>query len=237
MLDAHGNYRPPPALWFPWAMPAIRVLVSDPQVLVADALAGVLERYDDLEVVSARPESGTAAVQAAVAYEPEVILTEFWVRDMSGPAAVELLLGKLPTANILVLSWFHGPDQIQQALEAGAVGFLPKSLRVPQVHEAILRADAGENPVFAEELSELVDLLQRRGQYVSDMGERLRSLSGRELEVLQLLAAGLPNDDIAKRLHLAPGTVRTHIHQILSKTGARSQVEAVAIARDHELVP
>lgn len=218
-------------------MTPIRVLVSDPQVLVADALAGALERYDDLEVVSARPESGTAAVQAAVAYEPQVILTEFWVSDMSGPAAVELLLGKLPDAKVLVLSWFHGPDQIHQALDAGAVAFLPKSLRVPQVHEAILRAHAGENPVFAEQLSRLVDLLERRGRYVTDMGQRLRSLSGRELEVLQLIAVGLPNDDIAARLGLATGTVRTHIHQILSKTGARSQVEAVAIARDHDLVP
>lgn len=237
MLDAYDNYRWAREMWCPWGMTPIRVLVSDPQVLVADALAGALERYDDLEVVSARPESGSDAVQAAVVYEPQVILTEFWVRDMSGPAAIELLLGKVPDARVLVISWFHGPDQIHQALDAGAVAFLPKSLRVPQVHEAILRAHAGENPVFAEELSRLVDLLERRSRYVTDMGERLRSLSGRELEVLQLIAVGLPNNDIAKRLNLAPGTVRTHIHQILSKTGARSQVEAVAIARDHEIVP
>lgn len=218
-------------------MAGIRVLVADSQVLFADALGLALARYEDLEVADARPETGIQALRAALEQEPDVILLDFWIRDMAGPAAVQMLSAQVPDAHVLVLSWFHGPDHFTQALEAGAGGFLPKSLRVAKVHEGIVRVHAGEVPVFEQELARLAGTIDNRARVGQRIVQRFYTLTPRELEVLRLLSAGLGADEVAKRLDIAVGTARTHIHHILSKTGAASQLEAVAMARAQGVIP
>lgn len=218
-------------------MKLIKALVADSQVMFADALALALDRYEDLDVVESRPETGVDALQAASDYRAHVVLLDYWIRDMAGPRAVELLLAHVPEVRVVVLSWFHGPEEIRRCLTAGAVGFLPKSLRVAKVHEAITRAHEGEPLVFSEELFELAETIEVRGQRATDLGQRLNTLTPRELEVLRLVGRGHSADAVAQELVISLRTVRTHIHRTLLKTGAHSQLEVVAMARHHGLIP
>ncbi|MGH2703666.1 MAG: response regulator [Actinomycetota bacterium] len=213
------------------------VLVADAQRLFSEALAIALSRYPDLDVVdNNHPTSGLAAVEAAIDLRPDVALLDYWMVGMEGPAAARAILRRLPTCKIMLLSWLHGPAQVQEALDAGVVGFLPKSLGVGQVVDAIRRARAGEVPVYLEELKELLRNIELRDSEVEDMARRLGSLTPREIQILTLLSFGRRIEDVASDLSIAPGTLRTHVHNILKKTGARSQLEALAMARHHGLI-
>ncbi|MEX0660088.1 MAG: response regulator transcription factor [Egibacteraceae bacterium] len=214
-----------------------RVLIADAQVLFSDALAIALGCCEGLEILPDLPTEGRKAVAMAIADKPDIILVDYWMPEMDGPAVARTLAVQATETKVMHLSWFHGPIQIQESLASGAVGFLPKSVRVSLVAEAIVRAQAGESPVFEEQLQGLARTIATRQQYLADMQTRLASLTPRQLEILRLVGAGLMVTDVAKRLGLREGTVRTHIHNILDKTGARSQLEAVALARDEGLIP
>lgn len=213
------------------------MLIADAQVLFSDALAIALGCCEGLEILPDLPTEGRKAVAMAIADKPDIILVDYWMPEMDGPAVARTLAVQATETKVMHLSWFHGPIQIQESLASGAVGFLPKSVRVSLVAEAIVRAQAGESPVFEEQLQGLARTIATRQQYLADMQTRLASLTPRQLEILRLVGAGLMVTDVAKRLGLREGTVRTHIHNILDKTGARSQLEAVALARDEGLIP
>lgn len=218
-------------------VPAITVLVTDAQRLFADALGSALGQCEGLRVLEHRPTDAVEAIAVVTREHPDVALIDYWLPDMEGPVSTASVLARRPDTKVLVLSWFHGPQQITAALEAGAVGFLPKSLTVAVVAEGVRRAVAGECPVFGEQLGRLAETITARNSSVDQWARRYATLTARELEVLRLLAAGLPADDIADRLEIAETTTRTHIHKILAKTEAHSQLEAVAMARDLGLVP
>lgn len=218
-------------------MAATRVLVADAQYLFADALATALDACADVDPLPHRPTNAVEAIAAVTTARPGVALVDYWLPDMEGPAATRSILARVPQTRVLLLSWFHGPPQIEAGLAAGAVGFLPKSLAVAQVAEGVRRAAGGEHPVFGEELAAVAAAIAERGRYVELNARRFAALSPRELEVLRLLGGGLTADDIAQRLDIAEPTVRTHVHKILAKTDARSQLEAVAMARDVGILP
>lgn len=215
----------------------IRVLIADAQQLFSDALAIALGGVDGLSVLDERPTTGREAITAARTSKPDVALIDFWLYEMDGQAVARTLSVQAPRTKVLHLSWFHGPDHIQKSLDSGAVGFLPKSVRFDLVVEAVRRAQAGDRPVFEEKLKGLVDTIVRRQNYLAEMQKRLASLTPRQLEVLRYVGAGLMVNEVAKRMDLSEGTIRTHIHNILERTGARSQLEAVALARDEGLIP
>jgi DNA-binding NarL/FixJ family response regulator len=214
----------------------VKVLVSDSQLMFAHALGIALSRCPQLEIVPELPTSGSDVIGSALAHRPRVILLDHWIEGMDSTAVTEAILEHVPNAKVLHLSWFHGPEHIQVALRAGAVGFLPKGLTVDSVEDAIHRADAGENPVFEEELDRLVMRIERRKNLLENENRRLRSLTPRELEILRYMSTGLTVEKIASRLDIKATTVRRHVHHILQKSGAATQLEAVAIARDHGLV-
>lgn len=217
-------------------MAPTRVLIADAQFLVADSLGTALEARAGLTVLDDRPREGIETLRAVTTYWPEFVLLDYWLPDMEGSAVIRELVARAPETKVLTLSWFHGPKQVQDALQAGAVGFLPKSLSVDRVAEAIARAQQGENPVFAEELAELVGTIANRAAYLQTASTRFANLTVRELEILRLLGAGLSSTAIARRLYISHATVRTHVTRILSKIDANSQLEAVAMAREEGLV-
>lgn len=218
-------------------MATTTVLVADSQVLFADALATSLRQHDQLTILDDLPCTGTDVLQAVTEHRPDVVLLDYWLAELSGPDGPAWILTRAPDTKVLHLSWFHGPREVRASLDAGAVGFLPKSLRVAKVTEAIQRAVAGEDPVFEQELSRLVGTILTRDQHIQNTASRFAMLTSRELAVLRYLAAGLTLNEIAKRLGIKEATARTHVHRILTKIQAHSQLEAVALARDQGLVP
>lgn len=218
-------------------MADIKVLIADSQRLFAHALAIALSRCRELDVISDLPVSGIDAIRVANSHKPDVVVLDHWIEGLDSTVVTKTILGQLPQAKILHLSWFHGPDNIRSALDAGAVGFLPKGLTVEWVDEAIHRANAGERPVFEEGLDNLMIRIEGRREFLEEEGRRLNELTPRELEVLRYISAGLSVQKIALRFRIKEATIRRHVHHLLGKLGAATQVEAVAIARDHGLVP
>lgn len=209
----------------------ISVLIADAQRLLCEALAMALSTCPEFRIFSDHPKTAVQAIQAATTYEPDVMLLDYWLGDIEGAAVISTIHAQTPEVKILTLSWFHGPPQIQESLAAGAVGFLPKGLGVREVVEAIQRACRGESPVYGEDLDNLIMKIEGRERRLEVAEDQFASLTPRELEVLQLIAQGFSIERIVKKLRIGETTVRSHIHQILSKMNARSQLEAVAIAR------
>lgn len=208
------------------------VLVADARFMVSDALGAALADYDELVVLDDRPTTGLEALKAANAHGPDVVLLDYWLPDMEGPAAILSLLEWAPQTRVLSLAWFHGSDHIKAALRAGAVGFLPKSVSVAKVAEGIRRAHQGDDPVFGEKVADAVQALRERAQAPDNTGHRFTDLTAREIQILQLLAAGLPGDGIANRLGISTATARTHVEHMMRKMDTSSRLEAVAMARE-----
>lgn len=212
-------------------MDTVRVLIADAQYLVADALGSALSAWPELTVLTDHSHRAIDALHAVDRGHPHVLLADYWLPDMDGPTAIHELLQRAPDLKVITLSWFHGPEQVQAALEAGAVGFLPKSVGVPKVAEAIHRAHLGEDPVFGEKIAGFVDTLRARARNVDNIAARFDALTVREIEIVQLLSTSASVVTIGRHLGITEATARTHVSRILRKIEAGSQLEAVTMAR------
>lgn len=212
------------------------MFVADSQHILADALGRALAGEPDLDVVPVHPVNGIDAIAALVAHRPDVALLDYWLPGGHGATAVQMVRAWSPTQRVVLLSAVCSPEQVRGALDAGAVGFLPKSVTVDLVAEAVRRAQVGESPVFADRLERFIAELERRCAVQDVRVERLRSLTPREVTVLRHLGTGHSIVEVARELSVTQGTLRGHIHKILTKTGARSQLEAVAMARRERLI-
>ncbi len=216
-------------------MAIITVLVADPQPLFADALGRALQHCPNLQVLEQRPGNAAELICTVEMHLPQVVVASYWLPDLEGPAVVRAILARSPATKAIQLSWLFAPPPVRDSLNAGAVGFMPKTITVDTLIEGILRAQAGEGLIFAEEIKRLLESGSARDSDL-DLPSRLAALTPREVEILRLLSIGLTVQDITRHLEIAPSTARTHVHKVLSKLHARSQLEAVTIARDHGLV-
>lgn len=178
-----------------------RVLVADARLLFAETLARALRHDHGIDVVPEHPARGEAALDAVRRIRPHVVIYDNWMLELDGPSAVSAMGTHVPGAKVVVTSGYHGPHHISAALAAGAAGFLPKSLRVGQVADAVRRAAAGEALVFAEELADLMDDLKERLEVSRIRTVGLSSLTARELEVLEAVVSRRP-DIVVYDLHL-----------------------------------
>lgn len=214
----------------------IKLLVADSQRLFAETLAVALGTFPGFKVIDEYPTTGAGTLEVAARHRPDALLLDYWIRGMGGPSTTLAVHAQLPSTKVLLLSWLHGRAEVQRAIAAGAVAFLPKASRLSQVAGAVQRAFAGEDFVFSEPLAQLIDAGEARADETQDICRRLLSLSPRELNVLQLLSEGLSAAQIASELAISRGTVKNHIHHILEKTATNSQLEAVAVARVGRMV-
>lgn len=214
----------------------IRVLLVEDHQVVAEGLQALLEEYPDLHVVGWAPT--VAAAEAAAAQRPvDLALVDFRLPDGSGADAAAAIRSYQPEAAIVILSVEDSDDAMMAAVGAGASGYLLKSAPSDDVVQAIRRAAEGETLIPAQRMMEL---LTRRRVAMRQEAERARvrdTLTRRELEILHLLAEGLDNHDIAERLCIEYTTVRSHVHRLLQKLGARSKLEAVVKASELGIVP
>lgn len=210
---------------------AISVLIADSQPLFSEALSDALVASDDLLVIDERPASALDAVDAVERWRPDVALVDQWLIGPPTHEVVAEMREGVRDCKVIVTSWMHNPQVIRDVLTAGAIGFLPKSVSVGQVGDAIRDAHRGSPLVYAPELAGLVEWLEQSQGMLGVVGEALSTLTPREAEVLGLLGAGRSISEIGRHLAISRTTVDVYIRRILGKLGVRSNAEAVALAR------
>lgn len=204
--------------------------------LFAEVLAFSLGRHDDIDVVHHGAMGGAEAVAAFERVQPDVALLDYVLSGADGPEATRAIVASSPQAKVLLLSWTHGPEQVEKALVAGARGFLPKSLSVAQVVDAVRQVHRGRPLAYGEDLADLVDDLSARIERGDDLRARLMSLTRRELEILVLLGEGHTTKEVARELSTSTGTIKNSLTRIFAKTGARTRLEVINWARALKLI-
>lgn len=214
----------------------ISVLVVDEQPLVAEAVAGALGEEPDLRVLGPSPRSGLDALEQTLADKPDIVLLDYWMPDIEGPAVVRLIRAREPERKIILTSWFHSDPEVIAALQAGAAGFFPKSMGVDEVAEGIRRAHLSEGPVLPKELKAKFRSVPSTSAKVTDAWGRLAGLTPRQIDVIGLIAQDLSSAQLSEALSITPATIKVHIRNILAKTASSSQREVIALARSVGLI-
>ena len=213
----------------------IRVLLADDQALVRSGFQMILSAQPEIEVVG-EAETGRQAIDLANRLLPDVILMDVRMPNLDGLEATRRLVELGTTARIVILTTFDLDEYVYAAIRAGASGFLLKDVRPQQLVEAIEVVAAGD-ALLAPSVTQR--LLARFAEALTLPEERvseLSSLTDRELEVLELVAAGLSNAELAERLFLSETTVKTHVSSVLRKLSLRDRVQAVVLAYEAGLV-
>lgn len=205
----------------------IRVLVADDQRVVREGLTMVLGLMDDVEVVGAASD-GAEAVAMAVELRPDVVLMDLRMPRCDGVEATRRLRERRPETRVVVLTTYSDDRSVIDALRAGARGFLTKDAGGAEIRAALRQVLDGQAAIDPAVQRHLVDAIAGGA---SAPGAALpHGLTPREAEVLSLIAEGLSNAEIATRLVVSEGTVKTHINHLFAKIGARDRAQAVAYA-------
>jgi DNA-binding NarL/FixJ family response regulator len=213
----------------------ITVLIVEDHRLMVEGLSSLLGEVPELRVVGTA-SSVREAVEAARTLEPQVVLMDFRLPDGTGAEAAERIRQEHPEVAVLFLSADLSDDAMMRAVDAGACGYVSKAASAEELTSAIRRAGEGEFLLPAATMSRLL-ARQREARRSQAQRDRLQEeLTVREREVLKMMAAGLDNYDIAEQLGIGYGTVRSHVRGVLEKLGARSRLQAVALARDTGLI-
>src|SRR5882724_3538859 len=194
----------------------IRVLSVDDHPLLREGIAAMINNQSDMLLI-ADATNGQEAVQQFRKHKPDVTLMDLRLPDMSGIDAMTAIRTEFPEARIVMLTTFEGDVEIQRALEAGARGYLLKSMPPKELVEIIRQVHAGKKKIPSQVAMQLAE-------HLSD-----EALTGREIEVLGQIAGGNRNKDIAEQLFISEETVKVHIKHIMEKLGANDRTEAVAI--------
>ncbi len=195
----------------------IRVLCIDDHPLVREGTATIIHRQSDMSLI-AEASTGSEGIQKYREHRPDIALMDLRLPDMSGIDALIAIRTEFPGARIIMVTTFEGDVEIHRALEAGAFGYLLKSMPPKELIDMIRSVHAGKKRIPPEVAAHLAE-------HLSD-----ESLTPREIDVLRHIAGGNRNRDIAERLFISEDTVKGHIRHIMEKLGASDRTEAVAIA-------
>ena len=212
---------------------AIRVLIVDDHAIVRDGICALLATKPDIEVVG-EAGNGREAVSKAQSLLPDVILMDLMMPEMDGIEAIRRIVARQPGARILVLTSFAADDKVFPAIKAGAMGYLLKDSESKDLVRAIHQVYRGESSLHPKIARKLLQELSSPPQPPPTpepvSGPTVDPLTEREVQVLQLLARGLSNQEIADQLVIVEGTVRAHVSNILSKLHLVSRTQATLYA-------
>ena len=207
----------------------IRVLEVDDHVVMANGVRFSLLAFPDIEVI-AQATTGEEALALCEQLHPDVVLMDLLMPGMGGVAAIAVLHAQWPEIQVIALTSFQEGSLVEEALRAGAIGYLLKDVAVDELAKAIRLARRGVPLLAPMAAQALVHAVAARPPKIG------QDLTEREREVLELLAEGLSNQQIAERLVITPATVKFHTRSIRSKLGTSSRTETVVLALQHHLV-
>jgi NarL family two-component system response regulator LiaR len=206
----------------------IRVMTVDDHEIFRSGIRYLLLTFEDIDLM-AEAHSGEEALCLCEEDCPDVILMDMMMSGMDGVESTRAIRERYPDVQVLALTSFYDAELVRQAMQAGAIGYLLKGVSKDRLGEAIRSAHARQPTLSAE----AVEALVRPPQSPVGLGQ---DLSQREQEVLELLAKGLSNAEIAERLFVSVAAVKYHVSNVLSKLGATNRTEAVALALQHHLL-
>ena len=203
----------------------IRVLIAEDHAIVRKGVRTLLSLEKDIEVIG-EAANGREAVEQARELDPDVILMDLVMPELDGTQAIQEIKARRPDARVLVLTSFATDDKIFPAIKAGALGYLLKDSDPAELSNAIRQVNAGEyslHPIIARKLLQELNLSPKPSSAA-------QPLTGREVEVLRMVAQGKSNRQIAEELVLSLGTVRAHLSSILGKLHLASRTQATLYA-------
>jgi DNA-binding NarL/FixJ family response regulator len=204
----------------------IRLLVAEDHGVVREGLIRLLDSLPDIDVVGAAAD-GEEAIRMAGEHRPDVVLMDLRMPEMDGSEATRRLLENDPSAHVVILTSFAERDEILAALDAGAIGYLLKDAEPEELIRGVRAAARGESPLAPKAARVLIS---SRGSSPS-----AEQLTGREREVLSLVARGLPNKLIARELGITEKTVKAHLTTVFQRIGVTDRVQAAIWARNHHI--
>ena len=200
----------------------IQVMIVDDHPMVRDGLKVFLSVSPGMEC-SGEASSGEEALDLCGAVKPDVVLMDLLMPGMGGVAAIQAIRQRLPQVRIIALTSFAEPDLVQQAIRAGAVGYLLKNMTMGDLAEAIRAAYAGRSVMAPEATAAMMQALSQPAGEIIDLTER-------ERQILSLMVDGLSNQEIAYRLVISESTARFHVSNVLMKLGVNNRTAAVRTA-------
>jgi NarL family two-component system response regulator LiaR len=206
----------------------IKVLVVDDHPVVRDGLRLFLTVTPGMDCVG-EASDGEQAIRLCAEKNPDVILMDLMMPGMDGVSATRVIRERYPQTQVVALTSFDDKHLIQQAIQAGAMGYLLKNSSMQTLAEAIQAAYAGKSAISPELIRSLASISPTEEKVGSDLTER-------EKEVLKWMAEGLTNSAIAKKLFISDATARFHVSNVLAKLGVTNRTEAVRLAMKHHLI-
>ncbi len=212
----------------------MRVLIVDDHILFREGLTGLLRSQPDMEVIG---ECGTMheAIDMALQVKPDVILMDFSLPDGTGLEATRAILAALPGTQIIFLTVHDNDERLIAAMRAGAKGYLLKNLSVNKLLASLRALERGEAAISRTMMARILVEFAQTSPPPANTPSPLVGLTSREIEVLQELADGITNQEIATRLYISENTVKNHIHNILEKLSLHNRREAIEFARKNGL--
>lgn len=208
----------------------IKLLLVDDHQMVRLGLSAFFSSQDDMEVI-AEAENGIQGIELALKHRPDVILMDLVMDEMDGIEATKEILNQWPEAKIIIVTSFIDDEKVFPAMEAGASGYMLKTSSASDIAEAIRTTYQGDT-VFEEEVTKKILEHHATAQKFLLHDD----LTNRELEILQLVAQGLSNQEIADKCFITLKTVKTHVSNILSKLEVTDRTQATIYAFKHNLV-
>lgn len=206
----------------------IKVMIVDDHAMVRKGLISFLKNDSRLELVG-EAQDGKEAIENCEQFQPDVILMDLVMPELGGVAATHSIHQRWPHVQVIALTSFQDKELVQDALQAGAIGYLLKNVSGEELAQAICQAYEGRPTLSPEAVQALI-------QSPSETEKLVANFTRREQEVLALLVKGMSNPEIAARLFISRATVKVHISRILSKLGVASRAEAIALAIHNKLV-
>jgi len=214
----------------------IRVLVVDDNVLFREGLVALLKQYEDV-IIAGQAASGREAVRKATLVRPDVVLMDVSMADMGGVEATQRIHQEVPHLPIAMLTVSEQDDDLFAAIRAGARGYLLKTVEINQLHEALHTLYGGGTTITPHLARRLLEEFNRLTVGKRPGGEEeVAKLTAREREVLELVAMGRSNQEIADKLVVAVNTVKVHLRNTLEKLELRNRQQLAAFAVSHGLI-